>query len=44
MLPKLLSESGLHPGIVDPARDVAGLTGLLALRTAAGAGQNQEQP
>lgn len=43
VLPKLLSESGLHPGIVDPARDVTGLTGLLALRSAAGAGQNQEQ-
>ncbi len=44
LLPKLLGESGLHPGIVDPDRDVTGLAGLLALRAAApGINQDQEQ-
>ena len=44
VLPMLLSESRLRPGIVDPTRDVSGLAGLLALRAAAATpGSNAQQ-
>jgi len=37
MLPKLTSDISIRTGIVEPARDAAGLSGLLALTGAAGA-------
>ncbi len=43
VLAKLLTESGLRPGIVEPSRDVTGLIGLLALRSAAAKVNNPEQ-
>ena len=43
VLAKLTGGGGLRPGIIDPARDAAGLAGLLALSGAAGSGATGTQ-
>jgi hypothetical protein len=43
LLPKLTSDAGLHAGIVDPNRDAASTSGLLALAAAANAAGAGEQ-